>query len=209
MLRHRPLEPDSNNTLFSYIHYLEMSQTYMELMFRRGPLRHEKESAEKIKQFGNGFCVLALLSKSDGTYLIYELATVEFGYKLEFGSGLEAAWFERVSREMEEIVKFQEKCRPMVSFISPPRYSTTSMYASNQTYSVVSLKNVEEISFLFVPRNYTDVCQRTMVHFSNMARENRNSYGIPSPEWKAKHPSPMKNFMKLFFETETEKEESK
>lgn len=181
----------------------------MELMFRRGPLRHEKEAAEKIKQFGNGFCVLALLSKSDGTYLIYELATVEFGYKLEFGSGLEAAWFERVSREMEEIVKFQEKCRPMVSFISPPRYSTTSMYASNQTYSVVSLKNVEEISFLFVPRNYTDVCQRTMVHFSNMARENRNSYGIPSPEWKAKHPSPMKNFMKLFFETETEKEESK
>ena len=209
MLRHRPLEPDSNNTLFSYIHYLEMSQTYMELMFRRGPLRHEKEAAEKIKQFGNGFCVLALLSKSDGTYLIYELATVEFGYKLEFGSGLEAAWFERVSREMEEIVKFQEKCRPMVSFISPPRFDTTGSFASNQAYSVVSLKNVEEISFLFVPRNYTDVCQRTMVHFSNMARENRNSYGIPSPEWKAKHPSPMKNFMKLFFETETEKEESK
>jgi hypothetical protein len=205
MLRHRPLEPGSINTLFSYIHSLEMSQGYMDFMFRRGPIKHEKEAIAKVQQFGNGFCVLSILSKSDGTYLIYELANVAFGEdKLVMGGNLELAWFEKVNREQQEIVKFQEKCRPMISFISPPRFSTTGIYASNQTYSVVSLKNVEEISFLFVPRNYSDVCQRTMAHFSYMARENRNSYGIPSPEWKATHPSPMKNFMKLFFQIEEE-----
>lgn len=177
----------------------------MDRMFRRGPIKHEQEAIDKVKQFGNGFCVLALLSKSDHTYLIYELANVVFGEdKLVVGGGLELAWFERVSREREELVKFQKHCQSMVSFISPPRFDTTSSFASNQAYSIVSLKNVEEISFLFVPRNYSDVCQRTLAHSSYAARENRNSYGIPSPEWKAKHPSPMKNFMKLFFETEKE-----